>query len=150
MARDKAQKPGILKRRFAKDTKSKKAKQLMKATKLIGRGQGFKAKLATAVRILKALKLGSAATLVGIIVTFIVMNLQLILWGVKYLPVTGVGKSFGVKIEIPLSISEFVILLFIWLLIFLALGILIIVAYIIHKCSGITAVYECPIPGLTF
>lgn len=110
---------------------SKKLEKAKAAVEKIAGKEGVAAKLKQVKQALNFLKGGTAASLIGIIVTFIIMNVQLILWGVKHLPFDGIAKNFNIKIELPLSLVEFLILILMWILVLIIISFFIIFIYLI-------------------
>lgn len=122
----------VLRRQFYQRLQERKLEKAKSVVEKIAGNEGVIAKIKQAKQLVNFLKIGTAATVVGIIITFLVMNLQLILWGVKGLPFNGFWSG---KLKLPLSMGEFLILLLVWLVIFIAIIILIILVYIIEECN---------------
>lgn len=77
----------------------------------------------------RAFNITSGVTLVGIILTFISMNIQFIMSN------CGIGKIFGVKIVPALSLFECIILSLLWFIILAAIFVLVIILYLAEKCG---------------
>jgi len=122
----------VFQRELNRRLQAKKLEKAKGAVEKIAGVDSLAAKIKQAKQLVSFIKIGSAATLVGIIITFLVMNIQLILWGVKGLPFSGFA---GGKIKLPLSMIEFLVLLLVWLVIFAAIIILIILVYIEAECN---------------
>ena len=88
-------------------------------------------------KILKAINYISAATLVGLVITFLKMNVELVLFGVEGIPLlSGLGKNLGFKENwSPLTLAEFLILLLIWVILFIIGGFIFFVIYFYAECN---------------
>ena len=146
------QEPDRLKNLYDKQTLARKAKQASKPSKLnrqasmIAKGKSLEEKVRRASKLYKGIKIGSACTVVGIIITFLVMNFQLIMSGVEVskdrkLPfLSGMGANFNVNYIPALALWEFILLLLVWLILILVFIIVIIILYVYAHCNGLTVI----------
>jgi hypothetical protein len=107
-------------------------------------------------KILKTINYISAATVIGLVIAFLKMNVELVLFGVEGVPIlSGLGKNLGFKQNwAPLTLVEFIILLLVWFILIIIGGFIFMVIYFYSECNAWTVVIglfgqgNCSIWGL--
>jgi len=126
-------------RQLQADTQNKKSQQQGNLAGKVQEAEALVVKLKKIRNVYRAINIGSGITLVGLAITFLVMNWQLFMSGVEGISmINGLGKIFGVKFVPSLSIPEFIFLLFLWLVVIILAGFLAAVVYYFDKCGGMT------------
>jgi len=122
--------------RVKADLKAKRNQKQENVVSKIQEAEALVLKLKKIRNVYRIINIGSGVTLVGLVVTFLVMNWQLLMSGVEGISmVNGIGKIFGVKFVPALSIGEFIFILGLWLLLIILGGFLILIAYFADKCG---------------
>src|SRR3989338_1305621 len=129
--------------RINADIRNKKDQKKSSVVSEIQRAEALAKKLKKVRNVYRVISIGSGVTVAGLVITFLVMNWQLLISGVEGMSmINGIGKNFGVKFVPSLSIGEFIFLLFLWLIIIIITGILMIIVYYFYKCGTVNVFSE--------
>jgi len=122
--------------RINTDIRNKKSKKKESVVSEIQRAEALAKKLKKVRNVYRTINIGSGVTVAGLVITFLVMNWQLLISGVEGMSmINGIGKNFGVKFVPSLSIMEFIFLLLLWLVIIILGGFMGIIVYFFDKCG---------------